>query len=165
MKKIVLKNLRIEYFPYKEDEAYYYVVQVVEREPLVSKISKKDARVVGQERVWCKFCGFPLGTEMCDYCQSFGNGVYGHKLGYRTSVDGTQDYLVKELNREEASKWHKYCAGKTYNVARHCCLNGCKWFNYHQLNYCYKCGGKLTFIDNISHQEFAELYKDFKAGY
>lgn len=44
--------------------------------------------------------------------------------------------------------------------------HNCKYFMYHQLNWCYKCGGKF---DNqsgkITAGELAEKYSDYKQGY
>ena len=101
----------------------------------------------------CYSCGRKVENDFCLTCNK------------SACADGLKQVL-DENNSKGAwpeRKWMKESIRLGHKKQVYACHN-CKYFNYHRLNYCPKCGGKLIYI-NSTYPELAKLYGDYKTGY
>lgn len=174
MKKIYYGYSNIEWLVCHEDDVYYYAYEVAGRELFTYKFPKKDSKIVGSSNYRCMNCGRRFGSNGCRQCSPYVQW-WNNKWWYPT---------ITEEGEEKSDEWwakNHVCASRMgddfskswvekdwakddkYPRMLYFCHN-CKYFNFHRINYCYKCGGKIV-SQKIFGSELRKKHSDYLTGF
>lgn len=157
-----------------QDDVNFYHYEVVGRELFTWTFAKKKAYIVGPSHLHCTGCGMKYGSNGCIRCKPFikqGNYLDGteYGVGLKVKINELTDnhlYLHRKIEGSPPNswkQWHKNQRPDDKILIRYICHN-CKYFMYHHINYCYKCGKKLQRSAN-TYGEFAKQCEGYRSGF
>lgn len=104
--------------------------------------------------MYCPDCGKALGSSSpCKYC-SWANTP--EKLHINAEIE--------KRNKVKVDYKHHYRYYKPADMINFNACHNCKYFMYHSIRWCYKCGQEII-PGSISVKELQEKYPDYKRGY